>query len=205
MSTTPPPARALLDFWFAGCLADATLVPARLKAWFRSTRVFDRDIEQRFGELMHDAAAGALRDWETDPRGRLALVIAQDQFTRNIHRGTAAAFAGDAEALRLARQGVARGHDTAMHPLERAFLYLPLEHAEDPQMQALSVERCRLNLAGAPPEHREPLRQFMEAALEHADIVRRFGRFPHRNRPLGRDSTTEEIAYLDAGARRFGQ
>ena len=201
-----PPWQDVLEFWFGDCVAEPRLIDARIRLWFRSDAGIDAEIARRFGERVDAALADGLGAWAEEPHGRLALVLLLDQFTRNVFRGSARAFAGDERALALAREGIARGHDQALAPIERAFLGLPLEHAEDVAVQALSVERARLVLECLP---RGPLRhhlgEFLKAAEEHAETVRRFGRYPHRNRVLGRASTPEEIAWLDENGRRWGQ
>ncbi len=127
---------------------------------------------------------------ESIPDGALALVLLLDQFSRNIHRGDPLAFAGDARARAIAARGIARRFDLIRPPQERAFFYLPFMHSEDPADQRLSLRLYRARLS-SPLHYRH--------AKEHADIVRRFGRFPHRNRVLGRKSTPEERQFLNAG------
>src|SRR5262249_27768599 len=149
------------------------------------------------GALNDAAVAGALTEWEGAPRSALALIIVLDQFSRNLHRDTARAFAGDARALALARRVVAAGWDRELRPIERQFVYLPFQHAEDAAAQAESVRLCR-DLTRH-PETCDALKW----AESHARIVERFGRFPHRNAPLGRTSTPEEIAFLREPGSKF--
>ena len=201
-----PPWRELLDFWFGDSVRDQRSLEARVRIWFRSEPEFDREIERRFGHLVEQALTGELANWEDDPHGRLALVLLLDQFTRNIHRGTARAFAGDARALGLVRDAIAAGDREHLAPIERAFLGLPLEHAEDLDVQTLSVAQARGNLEGvASGALRHHLERFLQAAEEHAETVRRFGRYPHRNKALGRESTAEESAWLAEGGKGWGQ
>jgi uncharacterized protein (DUF924 family) len=178
----------VLRFWFG-----APGTPEHGKArdvWFTRSPTFDDEIRTRFGALHQGAVAGALSGWERTPRGMLALVIVLDQFSRNLHRDHAHAFAGDARALKLARRMVASGWDRALSPLERQFVYLPFQHAEDAAAQAESVRLCR-----ALADHWET-RDALRWAEAHERIVARFGRFPHRNAALGRTSTAEEEAFL---------
>jgi uncharacterized protein (DUF924 family) len=178
-------AQQILDFWF-GPAPDA----ARPE-WFRKDEAFDGEIRARFGATVEAALQGAHRDWNATPAGALARVLLLDQFTRNIHRGTPRAFAGDALALEAARAMQQRGDDRALAPLQRLFAYLPFEHAEDAGAQRESV---RLFDALA---HEHPgTADFADYARRHAVVIERFGRFPHRNAVLGRASSDEEIAFL---------
>ena len=199
-------AEAVLAFWFADSTQDGQALEAAIRRWFHTDTAFDQQIHQRFGHLVAAALDGGLREWEETPRARLALVLLLDQFTRNCFRGSARAYAGDARAQSLVREGIARGFDMELAPIERGFFNLPLEHAEDAELQALSVERSRRNLDGLPRGAlRHHLESFLEAAVEHAEVIARFGRYPHRNKPLGRPSTPAELAYLDDGGKSWGQ
>jgi uncharacterized protein (DUF924 family) len=175
--TSPVGAGEVLHFWFDE-LAEAD--------WWRKDDALDRRIAGRFGATLEAAARCELSEWRTTARGRLAEVIVLDQFSRNVHRGTAAAFANDSLALALAQEAVARGSDRELVPRERAFLYLPWMHSESRAI------------------HEEALRLFAQPGLEHnlgferqhKAIIDRFGRYPHRNAALGRTSTPEELAFL---------
>lgn len=190
-SPLPAAARAVLDFWFGPA-------PHAVRdQWFRKDAAFDERIRERFGDDVAAAAAGAFGDWCATPHGALARVVLLDQFTRNLHRDSPRAFAGDPGALATANEAVARGFDRSLDRFERWFLYMPFEHAEDLQMQERS-----LALFGALAEEtgdRSPL----EWAVKHADVIRRFGRYPHRNAILGRESTPAEIAFLREPGSRF--
>ena len=177
----------VLSYWFAPG-------PERMARWFGGDAATDADCRRRFASTLDAAARGELDDWTTTPRGRLALIVVLDQFSRNVHRGTSRAFAQDARALALCLDGLARGDDRALAPEERAFFYLPLEHAEDAAMQARSVA-CFEALAAEAPEQSE----FLPFAREHRDVIARFGRFPSRNATLGRRSTPDEEAFLAGG------
>jgi len=187
----PPLAADVLAFWFGA----PPLAPRA--EWFRKDAAFDAAVRDRFGVAVAAACAGAYGEWCASPQGALARIILLDQFTRNVHRGTAAAFSGDARALATADDAVARGFDGALAPIERQFLYLPFEHAEDAAMQARS-----LALFGALADE-TGLASPLEWAQKHADIIRRFGRYPHRNALLGRASTPDEIAYLETPGAGF--
>lgn len=174
----------VLSFWFA---------QTSRARWFKSDQGFDREIEKRFLSPIEAAARGALEPWVETPRGALALCILLDQFPRNVWRGTPRAFASDAEARRIADAALAAGHDRKLEPDERLFLYLPFEHSESLQDQERSVALFRA-LGDA---------EQLDYAVRHRDIIARFRRFPHRNRVLGRDSTPEELAFLQQPGSSF--
>ncbi|HXX85792.1 MAG TPA: DUF924 family protein [Casimicrobiaceae bacterium] len=183
----------ILDFWF-GKPGTGGYGKER-DEWFRKDAAFDETIRARFGAAIETALAGGFADW-TDDRGLLARVLLLDQFTRNVYRDTPRAFAGDVLALELARGAVARGVDRSLIPVERWFLYMPFEHAEDVAAQEMGLElfaRLRDHGLGGP----------LPWAQRHAEVVRRFGRFPHRNAILGRASTAEEIAFLSTPGSSF--
>ncbi|WP_279356790.1 DUF924 family protein [Methylobacterium indicum] len=164
---------------------------AGLDRWFTADPAFDAAC--RAYRPLHEAAArGELAAWEATPEGALALVLLLDQFPRNLFRGTPRAWATDAAALAAAERALARGHDRAIEPGLRIFLYMPLTHAEDRDLQERSVA---LFAALGLPVH-------LDAAIEHRDLIRRFGRFPHRNAVLGRPETAAERDYL-AGEGAF--
>lgn len=205
-AVTEPRVEALLAAWFDVDVHDPAAVRERMRRWFSSTADEDRELERRFGALGREAARGALDALAGTPRGRLGLIILHDQLPRNLHRGQAAAFAGDARALELCLDGIRAGHDLALSPLERVFFLMPLQHAEDPGIQSLSVERyAALAREPAAPALAAALASSADYAVAHRDIVLRFGRFPHRNRALGRESTAAELDFLAAGGASFGQ
>lgn len=180
------PARQVLDFWF-GTGDD---YGKRHKRWFAKDPVFDAALRLRFAPLLAALAAGAHRDWLDEPCACLARILVLDQFSRQIHRGSARAFATDALALQAARHALAERYDEAMLAVERLFVYLPFEHSESLQDQERAC--ALLQPLAAFPETEDVFRY----ALAHRDIIARFGRFPHRNAVLGRASTPEEIEFL---------
>lgn len=186
----------VLAFWLGAWPIDHAAMLRVQPRWFAKDEAFDAELRARFGATLEAARAGRLDAWAADAEGRLALLIVLDQFTRNAWRGRPDSFSGDAQALALALEGIERGHDQAVPPMARIFCYLPLEHAEDADLQARSVALFEA-LAGAPDA--QP-RAFFEATLDyarrHQDVIARFGRFPHRNAVLGRVSTPAEQAYL---------
>jgi uncharacterized protein (DUF924 family) len=194
----------VLDFWFGACGADGSLDPAKQKMWFSDGRNYDAEIRRRFRKLHRRAAQGELdQEWAETPRGTIALIVVLDQFSRHIHRGTAAAFAQDAAAQRLAAGGVEQGTDRALIPAQRAFFYLPFEHAENLELQRKGTRLFeRLSQEVAPAWRKEYI-GFADYSGHHRDIIERFGRFPHRNATLRRASTPEEIEFLKEPGSSF--
>ena len=181
---TPAPDSAIwipqvLNFWFE------QLEPA---AWFSGAPELDDIIWDRFGDLRQELKATPPDPADLDAAGHVAAVIVFDQFSRNMFRKSAEAFAADPLALALAEDAIARNLDLALHPREQQFLYMPFMHAEDPALQARCVELfSKLGIPGV-----------VEFAEQHKAVIDRFGRFPHRNKALKRESTPEEIAFLNA-------
>ncbi|WP_053014028.1 DUF924 family protein [Caldimonas brevitalea] len=189
-------AQEVLDFWFDR--PDGPEHGAPRSLWFRKDAAVDAEIARRFGPRVEAALAGGLRDWEATPEGTLARLLLLDQFTRNIYRDTPRAFAGDAQALALARRLVRTGDHLGLPPLQRWFAYMPFEHAEDLEAQDESVRlfSALAETAGLPPDA-------LDYAHRHREVVLRFGRFPHRNEVLGRASSEAELAFLRQPGSRF--
>ena len=188
----------LLTYWIGAPEPTDADALKRQSLWFTKSAATDAEIGTRFGPLVEQALSGALDGWAQTPRGRWALIILLDQFTRNLFRGTPRSFAGDAQALQLALDGILEGHD--MHPslpaVARTFCYLPLEHAEDGPLQEQSVALFAKLHALATPETRSFFAGTLDYARKHQEVITRFGRFPHRNPILGRESTPQELEYL---------
>jgi uncharacterized protein (DUF924 family) len=176
---TPSAPAEVIAFWRA----------AGPDKWFKKDAAFDREIAARFLDLHEAAAAGRLADWEATPDGALALLLLLDQFPRNMFRGSARAFATDPLARAVTARAIARGFDFAVPSQERVFFHLPFEHSESLADQERGLALSRDANGGQADKWVEI----------HADIIRRFGRFPHRNAVLGRSTTPEEQAFLDAG------
>ncbi len=172
-------ASAVVAFWHE----------AGVDAWFAKSETFDTGIRRRFEAAHFAAARREYEHWLEDAEGALALLLLLDQFPRNLFRDSAHAFATDPLARQYAARALAAGHDQAFEPLLRGFFYLPWEHSEVAADQARSVGLFRA-LGDA---------KYLDYAIEHEKVISRFGRFPHRNRALGRDTTPEEQAWLDAG------
>lgn len=197
--------QVILEFWFDRACDDPARAAARESFWFGASSEVDAQIRGQFLSAVEAAARGALDSWTDAPRAALALVVLLDQFPRNIWRGTAGAFAHDARALQVARESIARGHLSSLAPLERAFLVLPFQHSEAIEDQREAVRLSSELVQAAPAEWKPALERHLEFAKQHLALIERFGRFPHRNRALGRASTPEEEAYLGGGGATFGQ
>lgn len=177
----------ILEFWFSD----------RSRAlWFEKNQAFDEEIRNRFGTTVAAACQGELESWSETPDGALALLLLLDQFTRNIHRGTPRAFAGDARARAVATAAIERGFDRQIPLDRRHFFYLPFEHSEDAGDQRRSVELFRDWAEAHDGAARDRALEQMTYVYRHQEIVERFGRFPHRNAILGRESTAKEIQFL---------
>jgi uncharacterized protein (DUF924 family) len=183
----PRPPQEILEFWFGD--------RAR-SLWFEKDADFDALIRQRFEATYQAALAGRLDSWEGTAEGCLALVVVLDQFPRNMYRGSARAYAADARARAVADRAVARGHDRTLPPDRRWFLYLPFEHSEDLADQRRAVALFRAHAETTAGADRERALELLDYALRHLAAVERFGRFPHRNELLGRETSEDEAAYL---------
>ena len=194
----------VLDFWFGTCDADGALDRAKQKMWFSNEHQYDAVIRKQFVKLHRRAARGELEaQWAATPRGMIAFIVVLDQFSRHIHRGTPAAFAQDPAAQRLAVDGVEQGVDRALIPTQRAFFYLPFEHAEDLKLQRLGTRLFERLASEVAPAWRKEYTGFADYSGHHRDIIERFGRFPHRNSILGRQSTAEELEFLKQPGSSF--
>lgn len=203
-------ARSVRDFWFGKLPLSADALNRRIRFWFGDERVAlrqrrDEHIRVRFGAMLERAANGELAAWADGPRRRLSLIILLDQFPRSLFRGSARAFAYDAQALALALSGMQSGADAALDVAERIFFYMPLQHAERREVQEESVAAYRRLLAEVPQELQGPFSGALRSAENHRAIIERFHRFPQRNRALRRVSTPEELDWLQAGGASFGQ
>ena len=196
-------ARLILDYWFAeyspGCLAEK-----QDKRWFMGGLEVDQEIGRRFGHPVELAIAGGFKDWETEPESRLALIILLDQFTRNIFRSTSRAYAGDPRALKLVRHGLAKRMFVTLPVIQQVFALMPLEHSELLSDQALCVEGMTNLLESTTEKDNPRLQSFLDHAIEHKKIIEVYGRFPHRNHVLARESTDNECCFL-SGAKTYGQ
>ncbi|MGV6801707.1 MAG: DUF924 family protein [bacterium] len=171
----------IITFWFE------ELTPQQ---HFQFDPALDTIIRNKFTQTWREAAAGRLATWSQSPTAALALILVLDQFSRNIHRGTAEAFAQDHHALAIAKQAIAQGFDEKHSPEQQAFFYLPFMHQENIEEQKTCVALYNEKL---------PESENIRFAIDHCAIIQKFGRFPHRNKILQRDSTPEEITFLEQG------
>ena len=178
---------------------------ARFDILFSVDETFDTEVRDRCGALAEQAFDGALDHWVDGARGALALLILLDQVSRNIHRGTARAFAADTQARAIAELAFKRSFDKELALIQRVFLYMPFEHAEDLALQDRCVAGYEALYAAASPDFRDLMSEVVQAGEEHREIIRRFGRFPHRNALLGRISTPEERVWLEVNRGGWGQ
>ncbi|MFM9899686.1 MAG: DUF924 family protein [Polaromonas sp.] len=207
---TPPPATPLdvVDFWLADGWARGWPSQDQGKRWFSGGPALDADITTRFGPLVAHALGGGLQQWahsaQASPHSRLALVVVLDQLTRNVYRGSAQAFSGDARAQALVQQTLASGADRALPWVARVFTYMPLMHAENLALQDECVARFTQLTQDVPPALTERLASNLDFARKHQQIIAQFGRFPYRNAVLGRTNTAAEEDFLVNGPR-FGR
>ena len=194
----------ILRFWFGDALQNDAASAEQSKRWFAYDADFDAQILRRFGHLPEQAAAGNLDSWMNAAATAAARLIVLDQFPRNLYRQDSRAFAFDKLASAGTEAAIERGFDTAVHPLQAVFMYLPFEHAEDIEKQERSVALFEALEKRAPAGAESRFARFTDFARRHRDVIARFGRFPHRNALLGRASTAEELQYLDEGGERFG-
>ena len=196
------PWSGLITKWFGDTLADPASIPNRMEFWFSSDSERDNQLSALFDGLVEECAAGKQYRWLDEPEGRLALIIALDQLPRNLCRGTPRAFAHDPYTAALCLGAVHTGQDRELLPVQRAFLYMPLQHLEDLQAQEAGVQLYD-RLATENLQWPVFAERFASFARLHRDIIARFGRFPHRNAILGRDSTPEELAFLTQDGSSF--
>ncbi|RBA23474.1 DUF924 family protein [Herminiimonas fonticola] len=196
-------ADAIHEFWFGTDADDVKAADQKKKLWWSKDAAIDNIIVQRFEKSTLAAADGALDFWKTTPRGLLALILLTDQFPRNMYRGTANSFAYDHIALQLSLQALEQGVDQLLRPIERVFVYLPLEHSESIDDQERAVQLFEQLARDVVPAQKSTFDGFHQFAIRHRDIIARFGRFPHRNEILGRTSTEEEISFLKTAGSSF--
>jgi uncharacterized protein (DUF924 family) len=203
-------ARRVREFWFGKLPLGREALAERMRVWLagedspKLAQKCDAALRAEFAPQVEAALRGELASWADGPRRRLSLIILLDQFPRNIYRARARAFAGDEQAVSLALSGMQSGADAALDPVERIFFYMPLQHCESIDVQEESVAAYRRLLREAPQELSDAFAETLKFAELHAEVIRRFGRFPHRNRVLGRDSSAEEAAYIRQ-SESFGQ
>jgi len=202
-ASLPEPAAGLHRFWFLDSLEGPEPLKRCTPRWFASNPEFDAELDRRFGGLPSAAEAGELDVWTATPRGWLCLLLVLDQLPRNLFRDSADAFRFDDLALQWAERGIKAGWDTSLHPAERVFAYLPLEHAENLAVQTRCVDLFADLAAQVGGELKPLFGSFLDYAEKHRAVIERFGRFPHRNAVLGRQSSADERAFLAESGRGF--
>lgn len=195
--------QAVLTWWFGSGTTAAEVAAARGKLWFGKQDSQDLEARERFAELVEQALAGELDGWHAQAEGWLANVLLLDQLPRMICRDTPRAFAGDSRALALVREGMAQGWDAQLTPIQRVFVYIVFEHAEELAAQDQALD-CFTALRDAASAAERPLfDDYLDYAERHRRVIARFGRFPHRNAILGRSSSAEELSFLQEPGSRF--
>jgi uncharacterized protein (DUF924 family) len=196
-------ANTIREFWFGLNPDDQIVAQTQSKLWWNKNPDVDAQIRNRFEPDVVKAANRELDDWLETPQDRLALIILTDQFPRNIYRNTSQAFAFDSLARSWCKAGIQNGSHELLRPIERIFCYLPLEHSESIEDQELSVALVRSLANSVEPNYRSTFESFIGFAIRHRDIIARFGRFPHRNQILGRESSPAELAFLQEPGSSF--
>ena len=186
----------VLDFWFAIRQLDEPTIDSRMERWFDDDPSFNTQLAEKFTELVEQALGNGLDDWADTPQGRLALILLLEQFPRRIYKGEDRAFHGDAKALKLCERGVASDDYKKLSAIEQMFFFMPLQRAESLKIQTTSVAVFRSLARRVSATMRDTFETVAQFAELRYDIIKEFGRFPHRNAPLGRSNTQDEDAYL---------
>ncbi|RON93557.1 DUF924 family protein [Pseudomonas fluorescens] len=197
------PWQPLLDWWFGHAESPDEISADKGKLWFGKRDSQDLEARERFGVFVDQALAGELTEWTQRPEGWLAVVLLLDQLPRMIFRDSPKAFSGDLRAQKLVAQGIAADFDRQLKPIQRVFIYLVFEHCENLAVQNEAVSRFIDLLAEQPEAERAVFADNLDYAERHRKVIARFGRFPHRNAVLGRESTAEELAFLKEPGSRF--
>jgi uncharacterized protein (DUF924 family) len=197
------PWQPLLDWWFGHAESPDEIAADKGKLWFGKKDSQDLEARERFGVFVDQALAGGLTEWTQRPEGWLALVLLLDQLPRMIFRDSPKAFSGDLRAQKLVAQGIAADFDRQLKPIQRVFIYLVFEHCENLAVQNEAVSRFIDLVAEQPEGERAVFADNLDYAERHRKVIARFGRFPHRNAVLGRESTAEELAFLSEPGSRF--
>jgi uncharacterized protein (DUF924 family) len=188
--------QSILDFWFGSSPGDNEILEQKSSFWWRKDKQTDKLIEFRFAVSLNKLIAGELTEWKQSAEGLLAMIILADQFSRNIYRDNKKAFAQDELALALALEGLETRMDLSLSFAKRVFFYMPLEHSESLTMQDLSVQMFEQLCESACESVQEKLAINLDYAIKHRQVIEKFGRYPHRNVILGRESSPQEIEYL---------
>jgi len=194
---------SILHYWFGGATDDAEIVREKSALWWKQDSKVDAEIRRRFEMMLNAEIKNEFASWSSSPRGQLARILLCDQFPRNMYRDSPRAFDYDERARKLAREALDAGQDKKLRPVERVFLYLPFEHSETVDDQELSLRLYTALVEYVPETDRPTYQKFLEFARKHKEIIDRFGRFPHRNAILGRQSTAAEAEFLKGPGSSF--
>lgn len=205
MSAPDVTAESIVDFWLGPSATSPAAGLERVDWWYRGGPDLDATIKERFGERVEQARQGELKHWRDTSAGNLALVILLDQFTRNNYRGTLSAYSGDVLAFEVLNHAIEAGLDLDLPVPGRIFLYHPCHHSEDLAEQDRGIALLQCMARDEPQEWRAYIERSIKGWGRHRDIVARFGRFPHRNTVMGRETIAEEAAFIADGAESFGQ
>ena len=190
-------------FWFGVLKTPVDFPREKVAFWFMKNDAVDRHIRDAYLSILQDTSSGKFEEWKKTPRGYLCLILVLDQFPRHLYRSQCAAYDHDSLALELVAKGLELGIDQDLYPVERAFFYMPMQHSEDIKIQEKSVELYAALLDDAHEIMKGPFREFLKYAKMHLDVIKQFGRFPHRNAILNRPSTPEEEAFLKKSGSSF--
>lgn len=193
----------ILSFWFGHGVSNLEVMNEKASLWWKKDKDFDQEIRDKFESSLIRFANDDLEDWLREPHGVLAIIILADQFSRNIYRDMPDAFAFDAKARLLVHDGINKGTDTQLRLIEQVFFNMPLMHSEAMEDQILSISQFEKIVGKAQGEEIDRLQGNVKYAIAHKDIIERFGRYPHRNAILGRESTAEEIEFLGQPGSSF--
>ena len=197
------PWQPLLEWWFGTSESAKEVAAQKGRLWFGKRDSQDLEARERFGDWVEQALAGGLTEWTQRPEGWLALVLLLDQLPRMIFRDSPKSFSGDLRAQALVAQGIAADFDRQLQPIQRVFIYLVLEHCEHLAVQNECISRYIELVAQQPEDDRALFADYLDYAEKHQKVIAQFGRFPHRNAVLGRESTAEELAFLSKPGSRF--
>ncbi|KAB0493785.1 DUF924 family protein [Pseudomonas vancouverensis] len=197
------PWQPLLDWWFGSAESASDVAAQQGKLWFGKRASQDLEARERFGDWVEQALAGGLTEWTQRPEGWLALVLLLDQLPRMIFRESPKSFAGDLRAQKLVAQGIAADFDRQLQPIQRVFILLVFEHCENLDVQNECISRYADLMAQQPEKDQALFADYLDYAEKHQKVIAQFGRFPHRNAVLGRESTAAELAFLSKPGSRF--
>lgn len=187
----------ILRYWFKDLTPGDAVPQEHINLWFNKDEAVDKYVKEQFEADYVAAREGQLKSWESDPNGYLALIFLMDLFPRMAYRDTLEAYALDKQAIRLCLRGLERGFDQALPVVHRVFFYMPMEHSEDIQIQQKCVNYFTLLAKQASQDEEEFIDGALDFAIRRAEVIERFGRFPHRNSILGRESSKEEVEFLN--------